>query len=64
MGFVRGDSRDQGALFPVSLDELVPEDHVCRVIDAFVESFDLAELDSARPVPPARVARPTTRPTC
>jgi len=25
MGFVRGDSRDQGSLFPVSLDELVPE---------------------------------------
>jgi transposase len=28
----------------VSLDELVPEDHVCRVIDAFIESLDLAEL--------------------
>ena len=44
MGFVRGDSRDQGALFPISLDELVPEDHVCRVIDAFVGSLDLGIL--------------------
>jgi hypothetical protein len=25
IGFVRGDSRDQGALSPVSLDELVPK---------------------------------------
>jgi len=33
MGFVRGESRDQALLFPVSLDELVPQDHVCRVID-------------------------------
>jgi hypothetical protein len=32
MGFVRDDSRDQGTLFPVSLDELVPQDHVSRVI--------------------------------
>ena len=39
MGFVRGESRDQGSLFPVSLDVLVPEDHVCRVIDAFVGSL-------------------------
>jgi transposase len=44
MGFVRGDIRDQGALFPVSLDELLPEDHVCRVIDAFVGSLDLVQL--------------------
>ena len=44
MGFMRGESRDQGALFPVSLDELVPEDHVCRVIDAFVGSLDLVQL--------------------
>ena len=57
MGFVRGDSRDQGALFPVSLDELVPEDHVCRVIDAFVESFDLAELGFGKACP-AGTGRP------
>ena len=57
MGFVRGDSRDQGTLFPVSLDELVPEDHVCRVIDAFVESLDLAGLGFGK-ARPAGTGRP------
>lgn len=57
MGFVRGDSRDQGALFPVSLDELVPEDHVCRVIDAFVGLLDLAELGFGK-ARPAGTGRP------
>jgi transposase len=57
MGFVRGDSRDQGTLFPVSLDELMPEDHVCRVIDAFVESLDLAELGFGK-ARPAGTGRP------
>ncbi len=57
MRFVRGDSRDQGTLFPVSLDELVPMDHVCRVIDAFVESLDLAELGFGK-ARPAGTGRP------
>ena len=57
MGFVRGESRGQGALFPVSLDELIPEDHVCRVIDAFVESLDLAELQFEK-AQPADTGRP------
>jgi len=60
MGLVRGDSRDQGTLFPVSLDELVPEDHVCRVIDAFVESLGLAELGSGKARPAG--TRPTSSP--
>lgn len=33
MGFVQGKERSQGALLPVSLDELIPEDHLARVID-------------------------------
>ena len=36
MGFVQGEGRTQGTLFPVCLEELIPGDHVCRVIDAFV----------------------------
>lgn len=44
MAFVRGDDRDQSALFPLSLDELVPAEHVCRVIEAFVRRLPLAEL--------------------
>ena len=61
MGFVRGDSRDQGALFPVSLDELVPQDHVCRVIDAFVGSLDFVQSGFSKAQP---ATTGMTRPTC
>lgn len=44
MGYVRGESRDQVTLFPVSLDELIGQNHVCRVIAAFVGSLDLVAL--------------------
>src|SRR5439155_1662331 len=37
-----------GTLFPVTLDELIPEDHVCRVIDAFVGRLDVAGLGFER----------------
>ncbi len=44
MGFVLGEDRTQGTLFPVCLEELIPDDHVCRVIDAFVDRLDMAAL--------------------
>ena len=44
MSFIRGEGRDQGTLFPVVLDDLIPLDHLCRVIDAFVVSLKMAEL--------------------
>jgi len=48
MGYVQGQSRDQGILFPVSLDELIGPEHVCRVIAAFVAKLDLKALGFAR----------------
>ena len=48
MGFIAGDVRGQGTLFPVSLEELIPEDHFCRVIDAFVDRLNLQELGFVR----------------
>ena len=33
MVFVQGEGRTQGTLFPITLEELIPDDHVCRVID-------------------------------
>src|ERR1700684_1479131 len=48
MGYIQGEGRSQGTLFPVVLDDLVPADHVCRVIDAFVEGLAMCELGFER----------------
>src|ERR1700752_974299 len=44
-------------LFPTTLDELISEDHVCRVIEAFVGRLDLAKLRFVRSEP-AETGRP------
>jgi transposase len=48
MSYIQGKGRSQGTLFPVVLDDLVPADHVCRVIDAFVDGLGMAELGFER----------------
>jgi len=48
MGYVQGEGRKQGTLFPVCLEELIPDDHECRVIDAFVDRLDMADLGFER----------------
>lgn len=48
MGFIQGEGRTQGTLFPVALDDLIPQDHVCRVIDAFVGRLDMEQLGFLR----------------
>ncbi len=48
MGYIAGEGRSQGTLFPVVLDYLVPADHVCRVIDAFVEGLSMSALGFER----------------
>lgn len=57
MGFIEGEGRTQGTLFPVTLEDLIPEDHVCRVIDAFVDRLDMAGLGFER-AEPAETGRP------
>src|SRR5215469_12176795 len=44
MAYLQGEGRTQGTLFPACLEELIPGDPVCRVIDAFVERLDMAGL--------------------
>lgn len=44
MAHVTGQSRYQSTLFPEVLDEVVGRDDPVRVIDAFVDTLDLAEL--------------------
>jgi hypothetical protein len=48
MGFIAGDTRTQGTLFPVTLEEMIPGDHFCRVIDAFVNRLDMQRMGFVR----------------
>jgi transposase len=48
MGYIQGEGRNQGSLFPVMLDDFVPADHLCRVIDAFVGILPMSELGFER----------------
>lgn len=53
MAYIQGMSRSQTSLFPVSLEELVPEDHLVRVIDRYVAKLDLGQLGFEKTQPKA-----------
>ena len=57
MAYIEGESRGQHTLFPSTLDELIAEDHVCRVIEAFVGRLKMEELGFVR-AEPAETGRP------
>jgi len=57
MAYIEGEQRGQHTLFPTTLDELIPQDHVCRVIEAFVGRLDMAKLGFVRSEP-AETGRP------
>jgi transposase len=61
MAYIQGEGRGQGTLFPVVLDDLVPADHMCRVIEAFVEQLDMDKLGFER-AQPADTGRPGYNP--
>lgn len=44
MAYRNGNDREQGMLFPQSIDNYIPEGHVARAYDAFVETLDLSEI--------------------
>jgi transposase len=57
MAYIWGEAREQATMFPVTLDELIPADHMCRVIEAFVGRLEMAELGFVR-AEPAETGRP------
>ena len=57
MPYIQGTGRNQGTLFPVTLDDLVPADHMCRVVDAFVGQLNMEQLGLERSEP-ADTGRP------
>src|ERR1700675_2504769 len=59
--FVEGTDRGQSTLFPECLEDWIGEDNPVRVIDAFVEELDLAELGFDG-VAPEATGRPSYHP--
>jgi transposase len=57
MTFIRGEGRMQGTLFPTTLDDLIPKDHFCRVLDLFVDRLDMEAAGFVR-AEPAETGRP------
>jgi transposase len=60
--FVEGTDRKQSTLFPECLDDWIDENNPVRVIDAFVDKLDLAEL-GFEGVEPAETGRPAYHPS-
>ena len=60
--FVQGMDRGQATLLPECLDDWIGEDNPVRVIDAFVDALDLAEIGFAG-VEPAATGRPSYHPS-
>ena len=42
--YIQGEHKDQVSLFPMTLNEMIAEDHAVRVIDAFVDTLDMQQL--------------------
>jgi transposase len=61
-GFVTGAERAQASLLPESLEDWVDEKNVVRVIDAFVDALDLADL-GFEGVEPEATGRPAYHPS-
>jgi transposase len=57
MAYIRGEAREQVTMFPMTLDELIPADHMCRVIEVFVGRLEMAKLGFVR-AEPAETGRP------
>ncbi len=64
MGYIQGEDRSQPQLFPAIREELLDQNNPVRVIDAFVDSLDIAALGIPH-ARPANTGRPLIIPeTC
>ena len=41
---IKSDNRKQNLLLPPSLDDLVPENHIVRVVDAVIDQLDISDI--------------------
>ncbi len=48
MSYIHGEGRNQASLFPVVLDDMIPDHHMCRVIDAFVDRLSIGTFGFER----------------
>jgi len=57
MSYITGEAREQVTMLPLTLDEFIPADHLCGVIEAFVDRLEMQELGFVR-AEPAETGRP------
>src|SRR5271165_4591347 len=55
MAYIRGEAREQVTMFPVTLEELIPADHLCRVIEDLRRSAVLRRAARSLVLPPSIV---------
>jgi transposase len=53
MEFINGESREQRILFPDCIDDYITGSNAARVIEAYINSLDMAALGCGRPEPNA-----------
>ena len=61
MGYIQGEGRQQSSLFPPTLEELVPEDYLVRVIEAYVARLNIQMMDFSK-AQPLKTGRPAYDP--
>lgn len=61
MAFIRGEHPGQVMMFPPTLEELIPADHLCRVIALFLNRIDMQAAGFLR-AEPAETGRPGYNP--
>jgi transposase len=59
--FIEGTCRTQATLFPDRVDDYITEEHAIRVIDAFIDNLELANLGFK--TVPAGTGRPPYHPS-